>query len=119
MRGSGDLHAWGDSNLYLRKAHDQLRLAVEHRAAPAPEPVALTLTGDQPHLHVEASSMLPRKTDLNQQVLDVLSRHPNPLTQTQLRSILKVRNQSLTISLRTLLDQHEISHSNHGWALNT
>ena len=119
LRGSGDLHAWGDSNLYLQKAHDQLRLAVEHRAACAPEPIALTLTGDPPHLLVEASSVPPRNADLDQQVLHVLSRHPDPLTQTQLRSILKVRNQTLTGSLRTLLDQHKISHANHGWALNT
>jgi hypothetical protein len=119
LRGSGDLHAWGDSNLYLRKANDQLRLTVEHRAACAPEPIALTLTGDQPHLHVDASPMAPRNADLGQQVLDVIGRHPDPLTQTQLRAILKVRNQSLTVSLRTLLDQHKISHSNHGWVLNT
>ena len=118
LRGSGDLHAWGDSNLYLRRAHDQLRLAVEHRAARAPEPIALTLTGDHSaHLQIDASPPQPRLLDLDRQVLDVFSRHADPLTQAQLRAILKVRNQSLTLTLRALLAEHKISRSNHGWTL--
>src|SRR5262249_26372122 len=43
LRGSGDLHAWGDSNLYLRRQQATLSLTIEHRAAPAPEPLALRL----------------------------------------------------------------------------
>lgn len=35
LRGSSELHAWGDSNLYLRRRGDTLRLSVEHRAAPS------------------------------------------------------------------------------------
>jgi RecA-family ATPase len=35
LRGSGDLHAFGDSNLYLRRVKDRLLLVSEHRAAPA------------------------------------------------------------------------------------
>lgn len=33
LRGSSELHAWGDSNLYLRRRDDGLLLAAEHRAA--------------------------------------------------------------------------------------
>jgi len=36
LRGSSELHAWGDSNLYLRKKERGLYLAVEHRAAASP-----------------------------------------------------------------------------------
>jgi RHS repeat-associated protein len=43
LRGSGDLHAWSDSSLYLRNAGEQLALLAEHRSAPAPEPLALAL----------------------------------------------------------------------------
>lgn len=117
LRGSGDLYAWGDSYLYLRKSHDQLQLAVEHRAARAPEPVALTLTGDHPHLEVDAAPSTPRAPDLHRQVVDVLSRHHDPLTQAQLRGLLKVRNQSLTAVLRQLLVEHKITRSDHGWTL--
>src|SRR5439155_17634109 len=41
LRGSGDLHAWGDSNLFLRRRQQQLVLTAEHRTAPAPPPYAL------------------------------------------------------------------------------
>ena len=33
LRGSSEFHAWGDSNLYLRRDGDDLALTVEHRAA--------------------------------------------------------------------------------------
>ncbi|MFN8626219.1 MAG: AAA family ATPase [Candidatus Binatia bacterium] len=52
LRGSGDLHAWGDSNLYLRRREDHLTLSVEHRAAPAPAPFRLILA-EQPTPHLD------------------------------------------------------------------
>ena len=33
LRGSSEIHAWGDSNLYLRRQRDRLALTIEHRAA--------------------------------------------------------------------------------------
>jgi hypothetical protein len=33
LRGSSELHAWGDSNLYLRRVGQQLQLSIEPRAA--------------------------------------------------------------------------------------
>ncbi len=33
--GSSDIHAFGDSNLYLRRTREHLVLSSEHRAAPA------------------------------------------------------------------------------------
>ena len=42
LRGSSELHAWGDSNLYVRRTSDeQLSLNVEHRAAPSTDGIAL------------------------------------------------------------------------------
>ena len=38
LRGSSDLHAFGDSNLYLRRTRDRLLLSSEHRAAPPARP---------------------------------------------------------------------------------
>ena len=35
LRGSSDIHAFGDSNLYLRRTREHLVLSSEHRAAPA------------------------------------------------------------------------------------
>ena len=39
LRGSGDIHAFGDSNLYLRRSREHLVLSSEHRAAPASPPI--------------------------------------------------------------------------------
>ena len=44
LRGSSEFHAWGDSNLYLRRdSNDQIVLSVEHRAAAATPGVTLEL----------------------------------------------------------------------------
>ena len=44
LRGSSELHAWGDSNLYMRrKGEDVLLLSAEHRAAAPLAEVALEL----------------------------------------------------------------------------
>ncbi|MBI2176969.1 MAG: AAA family ATPase [Candidatus Tectomicrobia bacterium] len=118
LRGSSDLHAWGDSNLYLGRSQDKLRLAVEHRAARAPQPITLTLVGDDaPHLEVDSTGPEPEPPGLEAQVLALLGRSPGPLTQQQLRSALKVRNQSLTAVLRELLVDTKISRDNGGWML--
>jgi len=47
LRGSSDLHAWGDSNLYLQRRREALWLTVEHRATRSPPaiPVALCEQG--------------------------------------------------------------------------
>ena len=46
LRGSSEFHAWGDSNLYLRRDGRPLSLTVEHRAAPSPPSLALELHAD-------------------------------------------------------------------------
>jgi len=61
LRGSSELHAWGDSNLYLKRKGDALLLTVEHRAAPSPADLALEL--------------LPRGEALALHVLDVAREH--------------------------------------------
>ncbi len=54
LRGSSELHAWGDSNLYLRRHGPSLRLTVEHRAAPGHDGLVLELRagGDALALHL-------------------------------------------------------------------
>ena len=117
LRGSGDVHAWADSSLYLHCLHDQLRLTGEHRAAAAPEPIALTLNKDPAHLQFDTTTPQPPHGHLDEQVLQTLRRHHAPITQTQLRALLRVRNQSLTAALRQLQDQHKISRTHDGWVL--
>ena len=44
LRGSSELHGWGDSHLYLRRKGSQLTLSTEHRAAPSRDHLPLQLT---------------------------------------------------------------------------
>jgi hypothetical protein len=53
LRGSSELHAWGDSNLYLRRDGDDLTLTVEHRAAPSLAPIAIAFAQRGPALALE------------------------------------------------------------------
>jgi hypothetical protein len=43
LRGSSELHAWGDSNLYLRRDGERLLLSIEHRAAASSSGLELEL----------------------------------------------------------------------------
>lgn len=67
LRGTSDLHAWGDTNLYLDRSHNHtLQLHVEHRATRNPPPLtlrlenqpkdtgpALQIVGDYRHFHTD------------------------------------------------------------------
>jgi len=44
LRGSSELHGWGDSNPYMRRKGSQLSLSTEHRAAPGQDHIPLQLT---------------------------------------------------------------------------
>src|SRR5206468_2295474 len=50
LRGSSELHGWGDSNLYLRRRGSQLTLSTEHRAAPSQDHIPLQLIQTQQSL---------------------------------------------------------------------
>ena len=59
LRGSSDIHAFGDSNLYLRRTREHLVLSSEHRAAPASAPVYLELVAtDAETTHLEVIAEL-------------------------------------------------------------
>ena len=76
LRGSGDIHAFGDSNLYLRRTEEHLILSSEHRAAPASAPVYLELVAtdaETTHLEVIAEPDDENGRSLEEQVLDLLA----------------------------------------------
>ena len=76
LRGSSDLHAFGDSNLYLRRSRERLVLSNEHRAAPASPPVYLELvatSAETAHLEVVAELEGQQRRTLQEQVLALLA----------------------------------------------
>ena len=125
LRGSSDIHAFGDSNLYLRRSRDQLVLSSEHRAAPASPPVHLELVAtDAATTHLEVvgeqgagSTRFPRagpRRSLEQRVLELLSQGA-PLTRAKLRESLGVKNQRLGAVLESLERAGRLGRTPAGW----
>ena len=132
LRGSGELHAWGDSNLYLSKTSDGLvQVEVEHRSAASPDPLhfALVVKGEGTQLELRegseaeeddtvpssdggarrasrgsqpSSTRTEPQLPLRERVLETVELSPKPLSQVALRKQLRVRNQLLTEVLREL-----------------
>lgn len=117
LRGSGDLHAWGDSNAYLLRRDGKPTLVVEHRAHPALDPVVLRLGGDPPRLTIEGGAMSPSTAPLDDRIVAALS--PRPLTRTALRDLVGVRNETLGTALDRLLSAGRLVRVQDGLAVHT
>ena len=120
LRGSSDLHAFGDSNAYLARSGDRLLLTLEHRAAKPPEPLELALRsqsdGSATHLQILS---VPHDDggviNLEERVLACLRQAEKPLWRTVLRDTLKVNNQRLGEALVRLQTQKRVLHTENGW----
>ena len=122
LRGSGDLYAWGDSNLFLHRREKVLTLTVEHRAAPAPEPCTLELGVDPtPHLHVVDSAGASRgeilAANTEERILDALAQADQPISRQCLRDSLHIRNATLGDALVRLRTQGVIRRRKDGFLL--
>ncbi len=117
LRGSGDIHAFGDSNLYLRRTKEHLVLSSEHRAAPASAPVSLELvTTDAATTHLEVIGQLPdgKQRGLEEQILDLLAGGV-VRTRAKLRAALAVQNERLGAALEALERAGLLCRSATGW----
>ena len=122
LRGSSELHGWGDSNLYLRRHRDQLSLTIEHRAAPSlgPIPVALQKTGDALALAlIEPPCLNPPQGVLSaeQRLLEALAQSPQPISLQQLRQRCGLRMSTVCQLLRALCTSRRVRHDSAGYAL--
>jgi hypothetical protein len=124
LRGSSELHAWGDSNLYLRRQAANLYLAIEHRAAPGKDRLQLTLRADPPALALAVvendtaqSSDRVHPTPL-QRIEQILSESPTPLTHRQLRDAVRMRASHVSDILAKLLATGRVSRSAEGYRPN-
>jgi len=124
LRGSSDISAWSDTNLYLSRKKQQLTLQVEHRFAAPPTPLQLKLSTD-PAIHLtvinnDTSNILADKDKtldpLQQQLLDLLSLN-RPLSTVALRSLLHRRKQHVVAALNNLSDQNLVERGPEGWRL--
>jgi len=121
LRGSSDLHAFGDSNLYLRRlAHDgALELKVEHRAAAPPPPLRIKLVvddGDAPTARFTVADREQQEDPTAGRVLALIAAAAEPLSSAALREKLGVRNQVVAAALRGLADAGRIRRAGRdGW----
>jgi RecA-family ATPase len=117
LRGSGDIHAFGDSNLYLRRTREHLVLSSEHRAAPASASVYLNLiatNAETTHLEVIAELQDGKRRSLEEQVLNLLA--PGVVfTRAKLRNSLAVKNERLGEVLESLERAGKLCRAPGGW----
>jgi RecA-family ATPase len=117
LRGSGDIHAFGDSNLYLRRTREHLVLSSEHRAAAASASVYLELiatNAETTHLEVIAELEDGKRRSLEEQVLDRLA--PGAVfTRAKLRDSLGVKNERLGEALESLERAGRLCRTPAGW----
>jgi hypothetical protein len=121
LRGSGDLWAWGDSNWYLRRLDGKLVLSVEHRSARAPDPVTLRLVDeDEERVHLEIAGTVEdcnRGAAVHEQIIELLTVEEAPLTRSQLRERLRIKNERLGSTLIDLERQQRVIRVPGGWEL--
>jgi hypothetical protein len=124
LRGSSDLHAFGDSNAYLARKDDRIVLTLEHRSARPLDPFDVQLVakddGSAAHLEVVAadqpstpSSLLPDR------LLPLLINAGKPLTRTCIREKLGINNHKLGDTLIDLENKGAIVRSPKGWSVAT
>jgi hypothetical protein len=110
LRGSSDLHGWGDSNLYLRRLSSGLRLSIEHRAAPGRDNVPLELAelDAGPALRVidnaDADDAPRPQRDARARILHALAASPAAVPSSELRASCRMRAQTFWRALRELVD---------------
>lgn len=127
LRGSSDLHGWGDSNLYVvRKDGRRATLTCEHRAASAqPSFIVECLDEPEPHVAVigelstadtEESNAPPR--DVAGEILTMLRHSPSPLTRDALRARLGCRAETVSHVLSELDELGKIARQGRqGWII--
>lgn len=120
LRGSGDFFAWVDTALSLRRRHQHLALAVEHRAARAPDPVTLALVGTEQDMHLALVGAPDPPTgagaDLDATLLHTLAQAGGEgLPRAALRASLHVRNTRLGDALTRLAAAGHLARHGDTW----
>jgi len=123
LRGSSEIHAWGDSNLYLRRQRDRLLLSIEHRAAPSVTDLAVELRtdGDAVALHVmpvaPAIDPSPPPLSAAERIESALGSAATPLTIRALRAACRMRMATLCDVLTELKQNGQVVEVDGGYQL--
>ena len=124
LRGSSELHAWGDSNLYLRRNGQNLYLTIEHRAAQGTDRIQLALGARSPALALEVVDQnLTEQREQSQptprrRIEEILAASTTPVTQRQLRQAAHMRASHVAEILAELIANGRVNRSVDGYRLN-
>jgi len=121
LRGSSELHGWGDSNLYMRRRGDALTLSTEHRAAASQDhiPLQLTQSGQSMALSVldhPIGQSTTQPTPL-ERVRHTLTQLKKPVPVQELRKLCGIRTAAVCSALEQLSALGEISRDPRGYQI--
>jgi hypothetical protein len=123
LRGSSEFHAWGDSNLYLRRTANTLTLTIEHRAAASPPTLTLELQTQDDALALQLAQTLadpaPAPASVDERIAAALMQAGRPLPIGELRTLCRVRNATLHQRLAALTQAGQLVRSPDGYGLAT
>jgi hypothetical protein len=121
LRGSSEFHAWGDSNLYLRRDGDDLSLSVEHRAAPSMPPITIELAQRGTALALEVvdrrDPATPPPSSLDERITATLAGADAALPFAELRACCRVRATTLYERLAVLAETSRVVKTDDGYRL--
>jgi len=126
LRGSSEFHAWGDSNLYLRRDGDlrdsgDITLTVEHRAAAAIPALTLQLVQRATALALEVierrAPQTPPPSSVDERITAALAEADHPLPFPELRVQCRVRTATLYERLAALTADGRLVKSDNGYRL--
>jgi RecA-family ATPase len=122
LRGSSEFHAWGDSNLYLRRtASGALTLTVEHRAAASLPGIALELTEHGAALALtvleKPDAPAPTPASIDERITAALAAAGRSVPLGELRQLCRVRHATLHERLHALTGAGHLLHDAAGYRL--
>jgi hypothetical protein len=123
LRGSSELHAWGDSNLYMRRRAEVLELTVEHRAAASCPPLPLELTVKEHSVALEIPETQPvdaqKSTSAGPEhrVQQVLAAATGAVALQELRRACQMRTTTLCSTLAAMTRQGRVIKKDNGYKL--
>ncbi len=121
LRGSSELHGWGDSNLYLRRRGSQLTLSTEHRAAASQDhiPLQLTQAGPSLALSVVDRALAQPATEASpiDRVRQTLAQLNQPAPLQHLRELCGMRTAVVCSALAELSALGEVTRDSSGYQI--
>jgi hypothetical protein len=121
LRGSSELHGWGDSNLYMRRKGSQLTLSTEHRAAASRDhiPLQLTQSGSAVALKVVDRSLVEPEAAPTpiERVRQALTQLQEPIPVQQLQKLCGIRTAKVCSALAELAAQGQLIRDARGYQL--